>query len=59
MPTRVIAVLSWQPGGEHCSQAGLAERPEPHWIPLSERLCMTSLGGAAGWLLDGPSGLRP
>ena len=32
---------------------------EPHWIPVSERLCMPSLGGAAGWLLNGPSGLRP
>jgi len=45
MPALVIAGLSWQPGGGHCSQAGLAQRPEPHWIPVSERLCIPSLGG--------------
>ena len=45
MPALVIAGLSWQPGGGPCSQAALAQRPEPHWIPVSERLCMPSLGG--------------
>jgi hypothetical protein len=34
----VIAEHSWRPGREHCSQAGLAQRPEPYWIPVSERL---------------------
>ena len=45
MPALVIAGLSWQPSGGHCSQAGLAQRPEPYWIPVSERLCMPSLAG--------------
>jgi len=28
MPALVIAELSWQPGGQHYSRAGVARRPQ-------------------------------